>query len=139
LDSIIQISSQGKWWSARENEQELTRESQDDALKFLRGLKESVSKALPEFASTLDQFNPEMIGKLLVDHGLRKMTWNHGKVLAVNGKVVMTGGGNYWNAYAAQQELKDQVPIDHTIVDHQARVVGDAAVSAHQWADYFWR
>jgi phosphatidylserine/phosphatidylglycerophosphate/cardiolipin synthase-like enzyme len=101
------------------------------------GLKETATKFLPEFAPTLNNglFDPVAIAKLLFENPLRKVSWNHGKVLAVNGRVVMTGGGNYWNAYAAKQEAH----TDHTIVDHQARIVGDAAVSAHKWVDYFWR
>ena len=107
----------------------------------MTGLKETATKILPDFAPTLndDRFNPKIIAKLLFDNGLRKVSWNHGKVLAVNGRVVMTGGGNYWNAYAANQEVNGKNEhTDHTIVDHQARIVGDAAVSAHKWVDYFW-
>ena len=58
------------------------------------------------------------------------ISWNHGKVLAVNGKTMMTGGGNYWDEYTG---------IQHDIIDQQAKVTGEAAISAHRWADYFWR
>ena len=58
------------------------------------------------------------------------ITWNHGKVLAVNGTTLMTGGINYWDNYAATGP--------HDICDHAVKVQGDAAVSAHRWADYFW-
>ena len=52
----------------------------------------------------------------------------------------MTGGGNYWREYMTDQRAngKPDDRIDHNIIDHQAKVVGDAAVSAHKWADYFW-
>ena len=64
--------------------------------------------------------------KHLSDH----ISWNHGKVLAVNGKTMMTGGGNYWSVCSGGQ---------HDIVDQQAKLTGDAAISAHRWADYFWK
>ena len=79
---------------------------------------------------------PQDVKKLanyLVVTGLRTVSWNHGKLLAVNGKVAMTGGGNFWNEYSTSH-----TGTPHDIIDHQAKVVGDAAVSAHKWADYFW-
>jgi hypothetical protein len=60
----------------------------------------------------------------------KHISWNHGKVLAVNGKTMMTGGGNYWDVYKG---------IEHDIIDQQVKVTGEAAISAHRWADYFWR
>jgi hypothetical protein len=59
------------------------------------------------------------------------ITWNHGKVLAVNGKSLMTGGMNFFGEYTSQSY--------HDICDHSVKITGDAAVSAHKWADYFWR
>jgi phosphatidylserine/phosphatidylglycerophosphate/cardiolipin synthase-like enzyme len=57
-------------------------------------------------------------------------SWNHGKILAIGGKTMMTGGINCWNEYTAP----------HTsILDMQAKVTGDAAISAHGYADYFWK
>lgn len=29
----------------------------------------------------------------------KHVSWNHGKVLAINSKTMMTGGGNYWDYY----------------------------------------
>ena len=57
-------------------------------------------------------------------------SWNHGKILAVGGKTMMTGGINYWDQYTAHQTK---------ILDMQAKVTGDAAISAHNYADYFWK
>jgi hypothetical protein len=59
----------------------------------------------------------------------KHISWNHGKVLAVNGKTMMTGGGNYWDDYKGDR---------HDIIDQRAKVTGEAAISAHRWADYFW-
>jgi hypothetical protein len=68
-------------------------------------------------------------------HGIRTVTWNHGKILAVNGEFLMTGGGNYWDAYRAS-DLKSpgyigQKSIYHNIIGCQAIVMGEAAISAH--------
>jgi phosphatidylserine/phosphatidylglycerophosphate/cardiolipin synthase-like enzyme len=57
-------------------------------------------------------------------------SWNHGKILAVGGKTMMTGGINYWSDY---------ISYNRKIIDMQAKVIGDAAVSAHGYADYFWK
>ncbi len=61
---------------------------------------------------------------------LPAISWNHGKLLVVNGRVIMTGGGNYWNQYRAS---------DHDILDHQVKIIGDAAITAHEYTDYFFR
>lgn len=62
---------------------------------------------------------------------LPSVTWNHGKVLAVNGQTLMTGGINYYTEYTMKSK--------HDISDTAVRIHGDAAVSGHRWADYFWR
>lgn len=79
-----------------------------------------------------------MLSKLanyLAHDGLRTVSWNHGKVLTVNGKAFMTGGGSYWAEY---MNRGPNGKPDHDIFDHQAKVVGNATISAHKWADYFW-
>jgi phosphatidylserine/phosphatidylglycerophosphate/cardiolipin synthase-like enzyme len=65
-----------------------------------------------------------------VSKDLPAISWNHGKILAVNGRVVMTGGGNYWNEYMGGQ---------HDILDHQVKIRGDAAISAHEYTNYFFK
>jgi phosphatidylserine/phosphatidylglycerophosphate/cardiolipin synthase-like enzyme len=72
---------------------------------------------------------PEMI-KTLSANIVPCISWNHAKILAVNGKTAMTGGGNYWHEYGDNQ---------HLVNDIQARVTGDAAISAHTYCDYFWQ
>lgn len=57
-------------------------------------------------------------------------SWNHGKILAIGGKTMMTGGINYWAEYTSPRR---------SIIDMQAKVTGDAAISAHIYADYFWK
>lgn len=121
----------------------LRRSRDSKVIKLIRDLIQSVKVLSKDLAAQLQNIDAEKIVDYLVTDGLRTITWNHGKVLAVNGKVVMTGGGNYWDAYArtdppnAAENAHGR--IDHDIVDHQAKVAGDAAVSAHRWADYFWK
>ena len=72
----------------------------------------------------------DLVNQIIVNKA-PSITWNHGKVLAVNGTTLMTGGINYWDLYANNGP--------HDICDHSVKVQGDAAVSAHRWADYFWK
>lgn len=65
----------------------------------------------------------------LFNHVTFAASWNHGKILAVDGKTMMTGGINYWNEY---------IHSSRNILDMQAKLTGDAAISAHRYADYFW-
>ncbi|KAK6072998.1 glycoside hydrolase family 3 protein [Seiridium cupressi] len=58
------------------------------------------------------------------------VSWNHGKILAVGGKTMMTGGVNYWPHYTAKDPRK--------IIGVQSVVTGDATISAHLYAEYFW-
>jgi hypothetical protein len=106
----------------------------DDAAKLVKELNSLVS-GLPQADKLLDitkAFDPKTyISTLLGSEYLKKhISWNHGKVLAVNGKTMMTGGGNYWNVYTGKE---------HDIIDQQAKVTGEAAISAHQWSNYFWK
>ncbi|MCJ1283553.1 hypothetical protein MMC26_002883 [Xylographa opegraphella] len=80
--------------------------------------------------NALENLNPEYIVKVLIAYGLPSISWNHAKIVAVGGKTMMTGGGNYWSEYTANH---------HDIVDMQSKYKGDAAISAHTYADYFWR
>jgi phosphatidylserine/phosphatidylglycerophosphate/cardiolipin synthase-like enzyme len=73
----------------------------------------------------------KIVDDVVVDHPLPTITWNHGKVLAVNGTTLMTGGINYISVYSDNQNLD--------ICDHSVKVKGDAAVSAHRFLDYFWK
>ena len=106
----------------------------DDVAKLVNELNSLVS-GLPmadKLTNISKSFDPKAyLGTLLGSEYLhRHISWNHGKVLAVNGKTMMTGGGNYWNEYTGGQ---------HDIIDQQAKVTGEAAISAHQWSNYFWK
>jgi phosphatidylserine/phosphatidylglycerophosphate/cardiolipin synthase-like enzyme len=49
-------------------------------------------------------------------------SWNHGKIVAVGGKTMMTEGMNPWSEYTS-----DKQPI----IDLAIKITGDATISAH--------
>jgi phosphatidylserine/phosphatidylglycerophosphate/cardiolipin synthase-like enzyme len=87
---------------------------------------------LNDFADKLANWSlDDMVNALGGPQGqLQALSWNHGKILAVNGKTLMTGGANYWDQNTTKV---------YDIIEQQAKIKGDAAVSAHLWSDYFWR
>ena len=57
-------------------------------------------------------------------------SWNHAKIVAVDGKTVITGGHNLWeSAYAGGP---------NPVSDVSMRLTGPAAESAHTFADQLW-
>jgi hypothetical protein len=58
------------------------------------------------------------------------VSWNYAKILAVNGRTLMTGRANFWDEYG-----DNEVEIS----DLYVKIRDDAAVSAHKYCDYFWR
>jgi phosphatidylserine/phosphatidylglycerophosphate/cardiolipin synthase-like enzyme len=78
----------------------------------------------------LAKFKEEEVIKQLFERTLPNVSWNHAKILAVNGQTLLTGGANFWNEYADNED---------GISDIHVKVKGDAAISAHTYCDYFWR
>lgn len=78
----------------------------------------------------LDKLVDDMLAKETLK-AIPSLTWNHGKILAVNGQTLMTGGINYYDEYTSSAM--------HDIADSVVQIQGEAAISAHRWADYFWR
>lgn len=97
--------------------------------------KNIVVKSLPIARDFVKNLHPERLVNHIQEAGLPVISWNHGKIMAINGQVLMTGGQNFWDAYSCQGDRGGH----HNIVDHQVKVVGDATISAHRWADYFWK
>lgn len=64
-------------------------------------------------------------------NGLTPGSWNHAKIIAVDGVTAIVGGQNYWNDYLAPTHIP---PHDLSI-----QVNGAATVSAHQFANYLWQ
>ena len=88
------------------------------------------NKSSEATAKILDVFTKDYLDDFLTKGALPSISWNHAKILAVNGKTMMTGGANYWKEYLGTA---------HAINDHQVKVTGDATISAHKFADYFWK
>ena len=57
-------------------------------------------------------------------------SWNHSKIIAVDGKTVIVGGHNLWTAAYGD--------VENPISDVSMRLVGPAAESAHKFADRLW-
>ena len=112
----------------------------DTLIKIIRGMVDKifVSGLLDRLNNSIKEQHEYALNMLKRDEllGLVKtlaipaISWNHGKVVAVNGKTLMTGGGNFWDSYADDK---------HGISDFQCKIKGDAAVSAHSFCDHFWR
>jgi hypothetical protein len=58
------------------------------------------------------------------------VSWNHAKIFAVNGTSLVAGGANYWTGYSTGQSW---------LFDLSMSVTGDATISAHKFANYFWQ
>ena len=115
------------------------RSTDDPAIKFIKLMKETLEKD-PKLGKMLQSFKFDDHIAELVRVGVRQLSWNHGKIFAINGKCIYTGGTNFYTEYGTTQiREEDKVEIDHNIVDHGVKLFGDAAVSGHKWADYFWK
>lgn len=58
------------------------------------------------------------------------ISWNHSKIVAVDGKIAITGGTNEWDA--------DYISTPTPVNDVNVRVAGPASLSAHRFADQLW-
>jgi phosphatidylserine/phosphatidylglycerophosphate/cardiolipin synthase-like enzyme len=56
-------------------------------------------------------------------------SWNHAKIVAVDGKSVLVGGHNMWS---------DDYLLDQPVHDISMQVQGSAAIDAHHYADKLW-
>ena len=56
-------------------------------------------------------------------------SWNHSKIVAVDGQFAVTGGHNMWG---------DQYLGTNPVFDVSMQVEGAAAVAAHDYVDYLW-
>ncbi|KAK5242426.1 hypothetical protein LTR20_003459 [Exophiala xenobiotica] len=62
-------------------------------------------------------------------NGLPAVSWNHAKMIVVNGTTLTTGGANYWDDYGDGT---------NQVFDAIMKVQGDAALEGHKFADGFW-
>ncbi|PKF77460.1 hypothetical protein CW749_21620 [Vibrio sp. vnigr-6D03] len=66
---------------------------------------------------------------LVPDTGLFDLTWNHSKIVAVDGIEAITGGHNLWEEYFAETP----------VIDTSVKVQGTAAYFTHKVVDKMWR
>ena len=98
---------------------------------FVSGILDKLNTSVKEqHEHALNMLKRDELLNLIKNLAIPAISWNHGKVVAVNGKTLMTGGGNFWDSYSDNQ---------HGISDFQCKIKGDAAVSAHSFCDHFWR
>uniref|UniRef100_A0A7S1B4E0 PLD phosphodiesterase domain-containing protein n=1 Tax=Corethron hystrix TaxID=216773 RepID=A0A7S1B4E0_9STRA len=57
-------------------------------------------------------------------------TWNHGKIIVIDGKELITGGSNYYTDHYLRED-----PVH----DVSMRVSGGAAVTAHRFSEKIWK
>jgi hypothetical protein len=79
---------------------------------------------------TLDQLGSDAAIMEFAKITIPSISWNHAKVVAVNGHTSMTGGGIFLDKYVDNR---------FEISDLQSKVTGEAAISTHSYCDYFWR
>jgi len=56
-----------------------------------------------------------------------RVSWNHGKIIAVDGNQLFTGGTNYYSQHYLWED---------PVFDVDLQVQGSAAVTAHKWANH---
>ncbi|KAL8378012.1 hypothetical protein RB595_008619 [Gaeumannomyces hyphopodioides] len=90
-----------------------------DFLKYIMGdLSNELSAILANVTSST---TPTTLGPL---------SWNHAKIVAVNGRALLTGGGNYYDLYTSKG--------GGSLIDNDITILGDAALAAHNYSDYLW-
>lgn len=57
------------------------------------------------------------------------LSWNHSKIIAVDGKQLIVGGQNFWN-----EDYLGKTPVN----DLNVQIAGGAAFQAHKFADVVW-
>lgn len=75
----------------------------------------------------LAMLKPEGISKHILAQPGPDISWNHAKILAVDGQTLLTGGANFW------QEYSDDAPH---VSDLQCKILGGASHTAHAYCNY---
>ncbi|CCO47767.1 exported hypothetical protein [Vibrio nigripulchritudo SOn1] len=66
---------------------------------------------------------------LVPESGLFDLTWNHSKIVAVDGIEAITGGHNLWEEYFSETP----------VIDTSVKIQGTAAYFTHKVVDKMWR
>jgi hypothetical protein len=101
----------------------------DDAFRLLTKKIVKVDASVARQFETIKGSMKVWIRQLLIWIQIPQVSWNHTKIVAANGRALMTGGGNYWAEYTTGSTW---------LFDLQMRIRGDAATAAHHMCDYMW-
>ena len=63
----------------------------------------STIKSMEDAGKSLESLDAHKIVEGMVTRQLPCISWNHAKLVVVNGKSLLTGGGNFWDYYQSDQ------------------------------------
>jgi len=92
------------------------------------GMPVNCNKLIAEFTKDLPPDAGEKI-KLWVGSWRKGVSWNHAKIIAVDGKYLWTGGHNFWDAHYLQ---------DNPVNDISLEMEGGVAKDGHRFANAQW-
>ncbi len=100
------------------------------------GLNVKVKELLDEFKAEISPdtklklYIASLSGSSFFSHDGRKyFSWNHSKIVAVDGRLLLTGGHNLFKAY---------LDFHNPVHDISLEFPGDIALIAHLFCDYLW-
>jgi hypothetical protein len=92
------------------------------------GMPVNCNKLITEFTKDLPEDAPEKI-KLWVGSWRKGTSWNHSKIIAVDGKYLWTGGHNFWDYHYLKKN-----PVN----DLSLEMEGGVAKDGHRYANAQW-
>ncbi|HYE54961.1 MAG TPA: hypothetical protein VD996_08965, partial [Chitinophagaceae bacterium] len=101
--------------------------------RFLDWIFSTLLREHPELHNLIHQFESLIIAgilKVITGNTIMPLTWNHGKIAAINGTNITTGGANFWNEY----QTGSTGPFDMAM-----SINGSAAADGHYFANYLWQ
>jgi len=91
---------------------------------------EQTEHILKEITKGLDQYPDQKLTVWVGTYRYNLSNWNHGKIIAIDGKKLITGGTNYYSQHYLQED-----PVH----DVSMQISGGPAITAHKFAEALWR
>ncbi len=66
-------------------------------------------------------------------------SWNHSKIVAVDGKMMLTGGHNLYRSYLLPTGPLSTGPMNNAVSDVSALIYGELALVGHRFANLMWQ